>query len=228
MKKRGSHIGFVLSFVIFVTFLIFLYSALFPKFNEKKTKENILNNIFKRLPEKIYSNLTTQTIKINQVDNTRCFFIEKSFEGGVVIKNQTKEKIINSSVQENKIYFKDIDDSELLWIFYSDSFEEINKNFRGCEDLSYENRTIKEDKLPSIKRILELFQEYENNYSKLKGKLLIPENIDFEILFKYENGTLINASRTKRGENVYGKINNIVYFDETANFKTGKIGVIIW
>ena len=30
MKKTGSHVGFVLSFVVFVTFLIFIYSVLVP------------------------------------------------------------------------------------------------------------------------------------------------------------------------------------------------------
>ena len=59
MKKKGSHIGVMLSFGIFVTFLVFLYSVLQPIIEMEQEKKLILDDLVLALVEMFDSDLTT-------------------------------------------------------------------------------------------------------------------------------------------------------------------------
>ncbi len=59
MKKKGSHIGVMLSFGIFVTFLVFLYSVLQPIIEREQDKKLILDDLVLALVEMFDSDLTT-------------------------------------------------------------------------------------------------------------------------------------------------------------------------
>ena len=44
-NKKGSHVGFILSFVIFITFIVFLLVVFNPRINFKQNKEPILSHL---------------------------------------------------------------------------------------------------------------------------------------------------------------------------------------
>ena len=56
-KKGGTHVGFILSFVIFVTFLIFLYSMLIEPTKTNQDKQYLLENLRINLIENILNDL---------------------------------------------------------------------------------------------------------------------------------------------------------------------------
>src|SRR3989338_4723442 len=74
--KRGSHVGVMLSFVIFVTLLIFLYSAIQPLTKTKKEKQSLLDFLKVELIKKFSADLTTVTISVDDSisydDTTNC------------------------------------------------------------------------------------------------------------------------------------------------------------
>lgn len=45
MNKKGSHVGMMLSFVIFITFIVFLYSILQPLLTMRQNKEFALESL---------------------------------------------------------------------------------------------------------------------------------------------------------------------------------------
>jgi hypothetical protein len=45
MNKKGSHIGFMLSFAIFITFIVFLFAIFSPRVNLRQNKELILKQL---------------------------------------------------------------------------------------------------------------------------------------------------------------------------------------
>ena len=61
MNKRGSHVGVILSFAIFITFMVFLYFIIEPAIRIQGDKQNILDNLERELLEKFSANLTTYT-----------------------------------------------------------------------------------------------------------------------------------------------------------------------
>ena len=76
--KKGSHVGMMLSFVIFVTFIVFLYSVLSPAIKIGQDKKLILDNLILELVEMLNSNYIGGSIKtldenfvaINQLANS--------------------------------------------------------------------------------------------------------------------------------------------------------------
>ena len=63
MNKKGSHVGMMLSFVIFVTFLVFLYSILYPMIKTGQDKKLVLDNLILELAGMLDSNYTSGSIK---------------------------------------------------------------------------------------------------------------------------------------------------------------------
>ena len=68
MNKKGSHVGMMLSFVIFVTFLVFLYSVLYPMIKLGQNKKLILDNLIIEMVEMLDSNYTSGSIKTDDAN----------------------------------------------------------------------------------------------------------------------------------------------------------------
>ncbi|MCK4647518.1 hypothetical protein KAT24_01145 [Candidatus Pacearchaeota archaeon] len=73
MDKKGSHVGMMLSFVIFVTFLVFLYSILQPVIKIRQDKKLILDSLIielaKMLDSTNYTRGSIRTLNENFVVN---------------------------------------------------------------------------------------------------------------------------------------------------------------
>ncbi len=65
MNKRGSHVGMMISFVIFITFLVFLYSILQPVIKTRQDKELVLDSLKTELLNML--NETTSVTEINEL-----------------------------------------------------------------------------------------------------------------------------------------------------------------
>ncbi len=83
-NKRGSQVGIILSFIIFVTFLVFLYAVLKPAINLSGTdKGSVATFTENEIAQNTSANLTTVNIQINQAQmpdenciNLSNFFID--------------------------------------------------------------------------------------------------------------------------------------------------------
>jgi hypothetical protein len=71
-SKRGSHVGIVLSFVVFVTFLIFIYSTLEPIIKQDEGKKALLQEVKGKLVAEFTANLTKVTLKTVEEDEDGC------------------------------------------------------------------------------------------------------------------------------------------------------------
>lgn len=63
--KKGSHVGMMISFVIFVTFLVFLYSILQPVIKIRQNKELVLDSLKTELVNMLDS--PTSVTEINEL-----------------------------------------------------------------------------------------------------------------------------------------------------------------
>ncbi len=59
ISKKGSHVGMMLSFGIFIIFLVFLYSILQPMIKIEQDKKLVLNDLIGGLVEMLDSDSTT-------------------------------------------------------------------------------------------------------------------------------------------------------------------------
>jgi hypothetical protein len=69
--KIGSHVGMMLSFAIFVTFIVFLYSIVKPAINIGENKNSILSDIEAGIIKNTSANLTAASVQLDSAQDTK-------------------------------------------------------------------------------------------------------------------------------------------------------------
>jgi len=63
-NKKASHVGVVLSFILFITFIVFMYVLLDSKVNQERGKPSTLNYVKGTLLEQVSAELTTVSVAL--------------------------------------------------------------------------------------------------------------------------------------------------------------------
>ncbi|KKL09843.1 hypothetical protein LCGC14_2561830, partial [marine sediment metagenome] len=72
-NRKGSHVGVVLSFMIFIAFLIFLYPLLIkPAIEANKSNQYLLDDLKTKLTEEVSAELTVSSVEANIGTNQNC------------------------------------------------------------------------------------------------------------------------------------------------------------
>src|SRR4030042_3612897 len=223
--KKASHVGIVLSFVIFVTFLIFLFSIIQPVTNVETGKQDLVKYLKTELVKEFIDDLTISTLSIDYSGGgcIKIDVVEGTENLGVIVKDTENEKLLNSSIKNKKLEIK-IDGSKSLKVSYSSQFE-IGNNLPDCIEIGNNDYvtglTRTESQIFSSKIInLSEFMSSVENYEKVKDKLKIPLGDNFGFIF--EDGNRISLAKTQEKEvqtNIYSEEISIRYVDEQANIK---------
>ena len=92
LGKKGSHVGMVLSFVVFVTFVIFVYSILGPSVFSGQGSSEELKELEKNLAEEISGNFSSLSVVIENSGLGDCVIFTGLVDGNfVVVKILTGE-----------------------------------------------------------------------------------------------------------------------------------------
>jgi len=232
MKKTGSHVGFVLSFVVFVTFLIFIYSVLVPT-TKIQDKPLILEKVADNLLKNISSEMITLTISIfpEFEFNSECVLISEPgimsrLKKGLVVKSN--EQILN--YQSSTTLKIKHESKKLFKIFSSDSFEDKTRYLGSCESIddNFEINSVKIENYSFEKKITLLFEFYEDNYAGLKTNLEIPEDVEFEFDFYDDKENVTATKNTTALTNIYSKKISVQYINNSASLVSGEINLRIW
>jgi hypothetical protein len=242
MNNRGSHVGMILSLVIFVTFLVFLYTTLEPAIKIQKDKQALLDYLMVELIERFSADLTTGVIsaKGGQESRNNCVEINYSKIGitnpedvNLIVYDEGNNPISFRFEGINLILDKFGDKKEFFKIYYS---EEPLNNFAEsgtCEKGSQGDEVtvfgqIKTRKHIFKSKIINLLEEHSAGYSGLKQDLKIPSGSEFGFSLTYSNGTIIKTQEGNILTNVYGEEVPIQYMDEKANVNAGFMNVRVW
>lgn len=230
LSKKGSHIGIILSFMIFVVFLVFLFSALQPALKVEKDKEAILEHITNSITELSSDNLIIENVVI---DNTGgeydCVEIDKIEtdkniivkSGDVVIPYYLNGQIIVGNLGAEKYLFK---------IYYSDSINQQLSSKPTCTadkiKTSPEIGFVNNETVIFISKFDELVNE---NYDLLKIKLGVGAGTDFSFsLLDAEKEKINGMKDTQISTNIYVNEFPVLYSNENAEIKSGFINVKVW
>jgi hypothetical protein len=255
MNKKGSHVGAMLSFVIFITFLIFLYSILQPALKTEADKQDTVDYLTSKLRENFSSGLLSVTINITYWSNgpgKSCVSVQNILTG---IEEQGLNKdllIIKNSTNSILPYFIESNGNDLS-IRTGEQFDSFFKiyssndiNSSKCttaktscvgtcysSNSGYEIRSVGQINETFLKKVRTFKTNYESStgaYDSIKTQLKVPSNMEFSFIFKTEEGGNINTS-TKippTTANVYVGETPVLYVDENANLKSGFLTVKVW
>ena len=81
-NRSGSHVGMIISFVIFITFIVFLYTVIKPAFNTGEDKKTILDDITNTIINNVSSNLTVVTLQLDSSNDhsKNCMRVQNFFD----------------------------------------------------------------------------------------------------------------------------------------------------
>jgi len=202
-NKRGSHVGFAISFMLFISFVIFLFSILGPVGKVESDKDFLLKHLENEIIENTTAELTIISVKPQSGNCT--------VPGGTGLENYIVKNL-----------------GEIIKIYNSN--ELFNTEQTTCTEGSIPQNDvglIRTNNYVFETKILEL---KEKNYDTLKEDFNIPDINDFKINFTYSNATEIEIQGIKEipPTDVFAELIPVTYVDKDANIEIGYFKVIVW
>lgn len=222
-NKKGTHMGVIISFVIFVAFIVFLIVILNPSAKMKNTGKQTIDSLEIKIKNYVSAEITSFILSPPQA-SSNCFTLNESSynlsEFNVSVRNQ--DNVLSNIYREpNYLYIeKSVPDTMYKVDYspnylYSDSFSNPN----NCKDLII-NSIRKTNKILEPK-IISLIEEQDNDYLNLKQTFNIPSEKEFGIGFEFENSTIIGKPVPEKKKSTYVKKFQVIYLDVNAQEKVG-------
>ena len=243
MNKKGSHVGIIISFIVFVTFLIFLFLILEPSLSVNKEKDAVLSNIQTSLLDYLASDLTTLSVNINDgfvLSRGSCLqfvditpLIETGLDGGhMFVKNSAGDNLNfdwrgspdwHLRTENNGInrFFK---------IYASNGIFSQENDLNGCKNVQkteYTLGNVKTERHIFEQNIINAIELYDTDYSLLKQNIgLLSGEFGFD--FVYADGTVLSTGESTQRVSVYTKQTPVDYLDKNLNSDAGSIIIKTW
>jgi hypothetical protein len=229
INKKASHVGMIFSFVIFITFLIYIFSILSPLIRDNSlktnllsyTKENILSFLNVEVSRVVFTSPNIGSGKFKLSLDGVCF--EDYF---VLLKDSIEESVLFN--KDNCDILFDDEKNEVYSLYYSKFYlEEIENSFSGIS-FNVEVNYLEKNKYFLESQIFNLSNLYLENYSFLKEEFNLPNSIDFGFSFEFENGTVINHGNFPSDLEIYSEELNLLFYNASLEKKGGVLRVFIW
>lgn len=238
--KRGSHVGMILSFVIFITFIIFLYTILRPAVNiAGADKKSIMSYLEKTIIENVSANFTSASVEINNSKNPagNCvkllnfLLVTDMSPPYLIVKNELGS--IQTSKQDlfNLVIIRTSSSNRFFKIYYSPEFQRINITEDDCAvltDKEYKMGLVKAEEALFERKLYKMMEDYKNDYAKLREDLNTPPGSEFGIIFMQSNGTKVEVGDVPKSASVYAEEIPVQYIDDYANIHSGYLGIKVW
>ena len=227
--KRGlQHVEFVLSFVIFVGFLIFaLY--FFSPFKESKVVESSLFYTMNEIDKMASVQLETFSVVINDSVNDKTVGIKLNVPEGY------NSKAIDSSGNDLESYF---DGTNAFVNRNNDRFftVELSEVFSGNElngvildDSNYTISSSDERNVLSEKKFMDIIKRYNSNYDELKKDFNLGDREDFSFSLVFsENDKIVAEKIIPKGLQVFSKTKKFETIRTDGSIAFADLIVRVW
>jgi hypothetical protein len=226
-EKRGSHVEIIISFIIFVTFIVFLLSILIPAVTTNKDKENTFSDVEIKVMNKVSSNLTSITVNLDSGDdcvNLPDLMGDLGIGENIIVKDYYGENVEAYSDGDSLQINPESAEDTFFKIYYSEEFDEIGTD-SGCSEHDYTLGLTKTEKYVFEKKVIDLINE---DYGALRTEFKIPESLEFGYGIVLSNGTIYATNIHDVTTNVYVKDTPIEYVDTEGNIREGYLRTRIW
>jgi hypothetical protein len=239
-NKKGSHVGVMISFVIFITFIIFMYSIVQPALNVQRDKESLSASLEAGILKKISYDVTTGTVFLEDSLGTGCVKLnnindELNIGRNIAVSGDSGEVLssyTSSSGLEDILVQGTGTPERILKIHYSPILDPAEIVSLICTELNegedYTIGVVKTQKYLFEIKMIELIGEYSTKYEDLKTELNILEGMDFGYGIILSNGTTIETNGEDPSTNIYIQQTPIQYISLNGDILTGYIKTKIW
>ena len=228
-SKRGTHVGVVISFVIFVTFIIFIYLAVQPKIgtvNKKNLLEQIKNNLIDEISTSVTSVSVLLATSVNCV-KLEGFFSESGMGPKIKVSNQAGG-VLPATAQDPDLFVSN-NQAVFLNIYESDEFGLFSPPITSCANSpTYKLGLIKTSNSILESKIIKLIEDYKNDEGPVKDSLGVPEGNELAIGFTNNDGTTTETTQPDVSISVFSDDVLIRYINQNGVEESGLLNVKIW
>ncbi len=234
--KKASHVGIVLSFVIFITFIIFIFSITEPLTTVERGKQDLLKFLRVELINEFSADMTAETIIIKNTTVPECVMINTEDASNLVTvaKNEETGETLDSYFDGDKIKIKR-NGAVQIKVYYSKKF--INgQDISGCNNPITEGKDFDFGLVRTLKYVFNSsivnFSQYistSENYDAIKARFGIPASDNFGFVFEDgERNIIVQTQEKEVSTDIYVEEVPIQYVDNEANIKPGFIKIKVW
>ena len=232
--------GVVISFAIFITFVIFLYTMAQPTLQVDQREETLMPFLEKVLIENASATLTTITVNITnnvvdpciQLDNLANTF---GIDNRIFVWNQEQEltesglSTITNNVRINRLDSND----DFFKIYYSEEFPYMGTGGAwSCQPMTegndYDLGITKVDKYVFESKVFELLDAHVLWYEDFKSDLGIPRSFEFGFGIIYNNGSIRETESINISKNIYIQDIPIQYVNANGQIESGFFRLKTW
>lgn len=183
MKKRGiGHIEAILSFVLFVGFLVFAF-FFFSPFSGNRVLDSSLVYTFNEITDNVSVEIESYSVVLDglSADLSIVRIPSPSNLEGVSVQDSSGT-VLNSGFSSGEVTFDRSGNDFVVLIFSEDL---VSGDLSGGDLLGRENYSVSSSEIKDIyseSRILALNQSYHADYLALKQEFNIPNRVDFSFL----------------------------------------------
>jgi hypothetical protein len=241
MNKKASHVGVILSFVIFVTFLIFLYSILEPTIDTDKDKQGIMRYLKTELIALFSEDVIVVIVgedEENLINGEACYNIPKkdlqleNYDDLNFVVKTRDGSLVKANKQADNFQIELVGE-EIFEIYFSLANLEGSEGGDCNEGVVPEIRNVAINEFIFASKIDGVGEEYgefeSQEYFALKEKLRI--NVGTEFGFKFLDDQKVMILQTQEeilATNIYSEELPIQYMDDQAEIKQGFLRVFVW
>lgn len=237
LKKRGSHVGIMISFSLFILFLLSLFLLLNPVIKEKEEKKPLLDLVSEKILENVSSNMTLTLLKISDTYplpvGKNCVNISEDWLSGedAAVRDILNQRIASNSGTPLSINWTG---DKFLKIYSSpENFEDMPLETSDCatpiEDSEFFISAVKTEKYAFNSSIARLKTFYDSSYEELKTSLSIPLEEEFGFdLINSEGVIEISAGEAPSSRSIYSKDIPTIYVNNNGDFVPGIIRIRAW
>lgn len=246
MNKRGSHVGVIISFLIFIGMIVFLYAILAPTISVRQNNQAELNSLKFGLESNFSGNVTAISIYAN--DQSSGCIILSGFTTAtglalplhlLVTDSSGSPEISNVLASDSSSVYvtRKSASSTLLNAYDSPYFNQTLSGTPGsCTTLSegtgtgeYRIGQVTQESYALESSILNLIKIYDSDYSSVKSKFEVQNGIDFGFSFDYPNGTIVGTTDSvPESSGIYSESFPLTYISLNGSVGSGKLNVRIW
>jgi len=235
-NKKGSHLAIVLSLLLFIGFLVFLYVMIQPLLQTRGSKQALIDSLKISLPKQLSANLTSVSI-----------YVQDTSPGGICIKIPHEPGLgsLNAIArQEDENSLKTLSDPTYLSIEFPNTFTFIKIDYSEAsfditsspgtpcdnfaKDTNYVVKSIKTTEKIFESKIIDFISIVDIDYEDSKTILRIPSTSDFGFNFTYSNGTTIGTSEREVTTSIFADEMGIPYIDKEGNHEEGILTIRTW
>ncbi len=230
--KKGTHVGIVLSFVIFVTFVMFFYLMIQPAL-KTESKRAVLNTLEENIIKMASAELTSISIFVESHPTQSCVILGDFFDIGMgdkIITLDENGNDITAKKNGQDLYLdRESQDDNFFRVYESEEFSAIDEDqISPCVEEDYNFGLVKNTTEISETKILDIIEKHEDEYQELKNDLSVPAGNEFGLNFTYADGESVSTVESSTRTSIFAKEFPVKYVTDNAKIEIGTLRIKVW